>query len=868
MYFSFIILNKLKMKKILFWGYNTPPTAFLILVLMLLGSLSNFVKAQSPAVGFLANAGQMMNTNGTANPNLLFSGQVGNAKVYITKTNMSLVFFQSAPDSTKKDSIYRMDIAFVNSNAAVTVAGQNMFTSYNNYFIGTLERRDVKEYGKITMTNLWPNISLELVQTENEFKLNYLLAVGANPNNIQLQFNNAKTYNYISGDLNFTAPFGNALTMTKFVWTAPSGQSVTPAPSVTGSFNATTKIFSVVATNYQSGTASSIAQNIPTIPVGPIGGSFAILKWGTYYGGTAKDVVKDIYLSSTNFMYVLGETYSIDFPVLNPLPDPSGGGSDLYVVKFKPNRDRVFSTYIGSPDGYEIAGGIAVNSKDEIYLTGNTSSSKYPLQPGSFTYNGVHKIAPSSEVFDDDRDGVITKLRPDGQYKLWSSYFATKSFDYANDIAIDQQDNVYMVGNAGFGYFTLGDLPIKNLNGGFNQSYNSCNSFATEAYIAKFNKFDTLVWSTYYGGCGYDNLNSCVVDKQNNFLVYGTSSSSGTVGACNTTSPIQVCGVTGSYQQNRAGGSDPCIAKFNPAGQITWATFYGGTGDDVSGGSASTFKTDTLGDIYITGLASSGFPLTAAGTNQTVFGGGGDAFVVRFSSTGVRKWASYLGGSSSDRGTSISLLKNGDFLVAGITNSTNFPYQSSLGFFNDNSFNGITDCFLTQYSATNTRLSSSYLGGSQQDESPVINTSGFLMAYGLSTKSNPYYVRALSGAYNDPSYNGSGDGFIMSMSLDPDPCNVYPIGCRTSGIQENKLNNLFSVYPNPTSDNLTINIKSELVGNKTLSVYDSFGKVIFEQVVSNQQEFINVDLSKHSKGLYFVKIVTENSFYTEKIILN
>ena len=51
-------------------------------------------------------------------------------------------------------------------------------------------------------------------------------------------------------------------------------------------------------------------------------------------------------------------------------------------------------------------------------------------------------------------------------------------------------------------------------------------------------------------------------------------------------------------------------------------------------------------------------------------------------------------------------------------------------------------------------------------------------------------------------------------------------------------------------------------------LYDLFGKLILQQVISSQQELFNVDLSKHSKGLYFVKIVSENSFYTEKIILN
>ncbi len=757
-------------------------------------------------------------------------------------------------------------MAFKTPNAAVTVTGQNLESSYSNYFIGLLEKIDVKEYGKITLTNIWPNISLELTSTENEFKLNYLLAVGANPNNIQLQFTGGNAFTQTNGNLSFTAPFGNSLTISKFNWTPPTaGQSVTPAPSVSGSFNSTTKTFQVVATNYQSSLASSIQQNIPTTPTIPIGGTpFPILKWGTYYGGTAKDDIKDIFISPTNIIYVLGETQSVDFPILNPFPDPLITMSDLWVAKFDANRKRVFSTYLGSPDGFERAGGIAVNSTGDIYFSGATSSSKYPLRDNTNTFNGTHKIDPTSEVFDDDWDGVISKLRADGQSLRWSSYFAANEGDYGNDVAIDQQDNVYMIGYMNWGG---NSLPIQPLAGGFNQAFNTCLN-QTESYIAKFNQSDALVWSTYYGGCANDVLSSCTVDNTNNLLVYGTSSSLGTVGSCNTTSAMQVCGIAGSYQQNRAGGSDAYVAKFNPLGQITWASFYGGTFDDLGSSSASGIKTDAQGDIYITGLSAGNFPLTAAGTNQTVIGGGTDAFVVRFSATGVRKWASYLGGNGSDNGHSISILSNGDYLVAGSTFGTNFPYVAKQGFFNDNSSNGLSDGFLTQYSSSNVRISSSYLGGTQKDENPVISTSGFLMAMGINVRSSPFYVRTLSGAYNDASYNGAGDGFIMTMNLDPDPCNVYPIGCRTSSILESKQDKLFSVFPNPTTDLLTINLGGNLSDNKVVFVYDLQGKLVLEQLIPNNQDSYILNLSNQGKGLYLIRMTSENAIHTEKIILN
>ena len=51
-------------------------------------------------------------------------------------------------------------------------------------------------------------------------------------------------------------------------------------------------------------------------------------------------------------------------------------------------------------------------------------------------------------------------------------------------------------------------------------------------------------------------------------------------------------------------------------------------------------------------------------------------------------------------------------------------------------------------------------------------------------------------------------------------------------------------------------------------LYDGYGKVILQQLIPAQQESLLVDLSNNSKGVYLIKIVSENSNYTEKVILN
>jgi hypothetical protein len=66
-------------------------------------------------------------------------------------------------------------------------------------------------------------------------------------------------------------------------------------------------------------------------------------------------------------------------------------------------------------------------------------------------------------------------------------------------------------------------------------------------------------------------------------------------------------------------------------------------------------------------------------------------------------------------------------------------------------------------------------------------------------------------------------------------------------IEENP--KLFTVFPNPSSG--YFNIELSEVG--TLQVIDMTGKVIFFQVVDASQDFIKIDLSQNTKGLYLIK---------------
>ena len=108
--------------------------------------------------------------------------------------------------------------------------------------------------------------------------------------------------------------------------------------------------------------------------------------------------------------------------------------------------------------------------------------------------------------------------------------------------------------------------------------------------------------------------------------------------------PVQNVGTF--FQGSLGGGSstDAFILKFDNLGSRLWATYYGGSGSDFG----YSIAADGGGNVFVTGITlSTNFTLLNAGTFfQGTYGGGsnaGDAFILKFDTSGNRLWAIYYG---------------------------------------------------------------------------------------------------------------------------------------------------------------------------------------------------------------------------------
>lgn len=92
-----------------------------------------------------------------------------------------------------------------------------------------------------------------------------------------------------------------------------------------------------------------------------------------------------------------------------------------------------------------------------------------------------------------------------------------------------------------------------------------------------------------------------------------------------------------------------------------------------------------------------------------------------------------------------------------------------------------------------------------------------------------------------------------------------------NGIAEVSTYTNLNAYPNPTTGNLTIELRDLSNTQGTVLVTDMFGKTVFQQEVSGNNQFLQtlqLDLSSYAKGLYWVTLHNENGSAIRKVMLH
>ncbi len=318
----------------------------------------------------------------------------------------------------------------------------------------------------------------------------------------------------------------------------------------------------------------------------------AALIGSTYLGGSANDGFSldfslkynyadhargEVILDANNDIYIASSTFSNNFPTTaGAYSQTQFGGYDGVVAKLSTNLTTLnWSTYIGGGGG-DAAYSIRVDDvNNATFVCGGTTSSNLAVTGGVVgpTYAGA-------------TDGFIAKFDNANGSLSALTYLGTNSYDQAYIIELDDDQDVYVVGQ------TNGNYPV---------TAGVYNNVGANQFIHKVdNNLTSTGFSTVFGSTNSATINisltAFLVDNCDNIYVGGWGgqvNSFGLAGGNTFNMPI-----TANAIQSTTDGSDfYFIVLDRDAINLLYGTYFGSptAGEHVDGG---TSRFDKKGTIY------------------------------------------------------------------------------------------------------------------------------------------------------------------------------------------------------------------------------------------------------------------------------
>ena len=451
-------------------------------------------------------------------------GQVENpdVKFVFSGSGCSIGFIESGyliKLTNEKNLTSVVKVTFEGANRVIP-EGREQLAHKSNYFRGNDSSKwsnEVGNYEKVVYENLYDGIDLVFYSNEMGLKYDFIVYPEADPNRIRISYHSIEDlYIDYSGNLHVSTKSG------EFIEEAPLSYQMINGEMI--------EVFSDFWTEGNT-FGFEVVEYDPSF-------KFIIdpLIYSTYVGGNDFDEGSHIAVDAENNAYVTGTTYSSNFPVTSGCYDDSNSGSlDVFVFKLNAEgSDLHFSTYFGG-SGEDKLPRIALDSENNVYITGMTESADFPTTSGCYdnSQNG-------------DYDIFVSKLSSDGTELDYSTFIGGSGADFGNGITVDSMNSAYVTGQSNSPEFptTFGCYdPI--YNGG-----------AFDAVICKLNSFGSnLQYSTFIGGIDSDAGGDIVLDSGNNAYITGFSDSADFP----TTS--------GCYDNIYNGGRDAITFKLNPDGR-------------------------------------------------------------------------------------------------------------------------------------------------------------------------------------------------------------------------------------------------------------------------------------------------------------
>ena len=235
--------------------------------------------------------------------------------------------------------------------------------------------------------------------------------------------------------------------------------------------------------------------------------------WVTQFGTASDEGAKAITLDPQGNAYITGST-------AGKLGDTQFGGTDVFVCKLDATGAVSWIRQFGASRS-DVGNAVKLDASGNIYVAGATTG-----KLGTNVFGG--------------QDNFLSKFDSGGQM-LWTRQWGTTSDDTANGMALDQEGNIFVVGQ------TYGKLGSTSFGNG-------------DMFLTKIDPAGNVLWSQQYGTTSTDTAMSVLVDDETNIYVGGST--------------------LGNMGSSQLGQGDAVLLKLSSTGTILWQRQFGTTGWD------------------------------------------------------------------------------------------------------------------------------------------------------------------------------------------------------------------------------------------------------------------------------------------------
>ena len=695
------------------------------------------------AIGILLNAvASFAADHSAATPpvNIPFSFEVNRGQTaphvkYLARSPEGVLFFTDQGVTVYVPKVGAFRMLFEGASAAQISAEQEL-VARSNYLMqkSGLQISGVANYESLRYREVYPGVDVHFYGQSRHLEHDFILAPGADPDRIALHFEGLDNVALApSGSLDLRLGKIALRESAPIAWQEIDGRK-----------NAVEARWKVLD-DAKVGIALGDYDRSQPVTIDPV------LVYSTHLGGAtgedfsvnssfpADTAILHIGLDGQRNVYVGGTTSAIDYPTTAGAFDRTSNEQTVFhedttsqsgfVSKFDPTgRILIYSTFL------------------------SVSVEAMAVDPAGHVYAAQSNLTPDPGPTEGSDQGIsISKLSEDGSRLLFtktdfaqstSNTTACQAFSNSSptDLAADNSGHLWMSG-------TTGNPCLPATPGAFETKIPDPNG---SGFVAKFdtnqNPATSIVYSTYFGAGTADSIG---IDSSANAYVTGST--------------------TASFPHGPSFGSGTGIvfvAKLNAAGSgLLFSTLLHGGG----GFPGVRLALDSAHNVYVTGLATAGFPTTTGAFRTGPIGTScsgapcKDSFVTKLSPGGSTLiYSTFLGGSGDDTTRDINVNSAGMAFVTGSTNSTDFPTTASA--FKKSIPAGVTNAFVTALQPSGKSLFySTLLGGSHSTKAGSIVVDPAWNAWvGGNTSDTDYPVT--SDAFQ-PGIKGESDGFFAKIVI-------------------------------------------------------------------------------------------------------